>query len=331
MRLLWMMLAGVILLGADTARVTQHFGVATTEVKREDVWVSREFYGYLYEDESRVYDLAPRYSGYVERLYANSTYSYVKKGELLARVYSAEVFKAKEEYLRSYRYNKSKSGSFGMLHSARRKLELLGVGQKEIEAVLNDPKTTAYTNIYAPKSGYIFVKNINQGSSFKRGETLFRIVDLDRVWLRFFVSDLDRSFIEGIKRLRVRFGGVDESYEASVEMIEPKLDREDARYIVRAILQNKKHGLYPGMYAKVEAIKDLGEHLVLPSEAVVRKDGRYFVFLVTEFEGEFEPLAIEAKRVGSRYIILSGLKEGERVASSALFMLDSDAQINALY
>ena len=319
----------VLSLQADKAKVTQHFNVVTTKVQKEVVRLKRKYYGYVTMDESKVVDVVPRFSGYIETLYADKLYKYVKKGEALAKVYSPEVFKAKEEYLQSYRYSKRQNAS-RMIKSTKLKLLLLGVSPREVDAVVKKGNVGELTTIYAPRSGYIFLKSVNEGSSFKKGDKLFEIVSLSDVWIRIKINENDIEWIRDVKHFDVSFEGQKKSYQAAFDIVEPKLDPKESLYTVRAILQNDTE-VYPGMYAKIEASKNVGQRLVVPASAVIRKNGKYYAFLATEFKGEFEPVEVKVKRIGDRYIVKSGLKEGDVIVRSAIFMMDSDAEINALY
>ncbi len=329
MKTIFITLLLALALQADQAKVTQHFSVVTTKVQKEDVNLERKYYGYVTVDESKVTDVVPRFSGYVEQLFADKLYKYVKKGEPLAKVYSPEVYKAKDEYLRSYRYGK-KQNSPGMIKSAKMKLLLLGVSPSEVDAVVKKGSANELTTIYAPRSGYIFSKSVNEGGSFKKGGKLFEIVSLSDVWIRIKVNDTDIEWVRGVKQFDVSFDGLKKAYKAALDIIEPKLDPKESRYTVRTVLQNDGE-VYPGMYAKVEAYKKVGQRLVVPASAVIRKNGKYYAFLATEFKGEFEPVEVEVKRIGDRYIVKSGLQEGDVIVKSAMFMMDSDAEINSLY
>ena len=86
------------------------------------------------------------------------------------------------------------------------------------------------------------------------------------------------------------------------------------------------------MYAKVYASADAKSRLVIPRTAAIRKNGTWYAFLATEFKGEYEPIVIEIKPLDSKhYEIIKGLKEGDTLVNNALFMMDSDAQINGVY
>ncbi len=319
-----------LLLNADVAKVTQHFNVAITKVEKKRISYQKELYGYTAVDESRVYDVVPRFGGYIEKLYANKRYLRIKKGDALAKVYSPEVFKAKDELLQSYRYAQ-KRGDKAMFASAKLKLKLLDLPQSEIDAVIARQKDYEYTTIRSKYSGYLFEKSVSEGDAFKKTQKLFRVVDLSKLWVEVKVSDKDIAYVRDIKEFEVRFDGIEGVFIAKKELLYPKLSKSEALYTLRLILNNLQTKVFPQTYAKVLAKSDLGMQLFLPRSAVILKNGSYYVFLKTEFEGEFDVIKVKAKAVPNGYIILDGLKEGEAVAKSAMFMLDSDAQINSLY
>jgi len=86
------------------------------------------------------------------------------------------------------------------------------------------------------------------------------------------------------------------------------------------------------MYAKVHAMVKMQSHLVIPRTAAMRKNGTWYAFLATDFKGEYEPIKIKVQPLDNKYFeVLSGLEKGDRVVNNALFMMDSDAQINSVY
>jgi len=315
---------------AAPLKVEQLFSVQSVKVVEQSSSIKASNYGYVKEDEARVYKVVPRFGGYVQELYANKIYMKVKKGQILAKVYSPEVFKAKDEYLNAYRYTRKRPNK-GMLESSRFKLELLGLSKDEITAVVKTKKASRLTTIYAPIDGYIFKKNISMGSAFNDKAELFSIVNLDEVWVEAKIYEEQRESLEKIQRYELSFKGVGGTYSSSKTLLYPVLDPKDARLTLRIRVKNDGK-LFPGMYAKIQSITQNTQGLVLPSTAVIRKAGRYYVFMVGEFKGEYEPREIEVKVLdASRYLITKGLVKGDEVVNNALFMMDSDAQINGLY
>jgi Cu(I)/Ag(I) efflux system membrane fusion protein len=198
--------------------------------------------------------------------------------------------------------------------------------------VRNVRRVNEFTTIYAPISGWIFQKNINQGSAFDPQKKLFQIINLDRVWLE---AKLFQNELEGLKQLhnfKVKLKGLQKDFNATKSLLYPMLDPKVATATLRLDIDNSEGLLKPGMYAKVHASADSASHLVIPRTAAMRKNGTWYAFLATEFKGEYEPVAIELKPLDTmHYIVIKGLKEDDSVVNNALFMMDSDAQINGIY
>lgn len=320
-----------LILSAKEATVEQLFSVQTIKVKAQVRSERIKNYGYVVADQSRVYDVSPRFGGYVVSLYADKTYKQVKKGEPLVMVYSPEVFKAKDEYLSAYRYAQKRSGK-RMLESARLKLRLLGISEKEIKDVILKGKASPNTTIVSPVDGYLFVKGIEKGSAFNAKQRLFQLVDLDEVWVETRLFEEQRASVSMTKKYELTFKGLTKTYQTNKALLYPRLDPKVATLTLRLRVGNKAHELFPGMYANVISLKKETRQLVLPSTAVILKDGRHYVFMVGDFEGEYEPIAVQVKVLDANtYAILDGLVEGDEVVNNALFMMDSDAQINGLY
>jgi Cu(I)/Ag(I) efflux system membrane fusion protein len=325
------LLLPLALFAKEKPTVEQLFSVQTVKVKELNTSHSKKNYGYVVADEARIYDVSPRFGGFVEKLYADTIYKYVKKGEPLVTLYSPEVYKAKEDYLNSYNYAKIRNNK-GMLASAKRKLELLGVDAREIAAVLKEKNVSPNTTIYAPISGYIFKKNIVNGAAFKAKSRLFEIVNLDTVWIETKIFEDDLDWMQNASEFEVHFKTTPKVYKTNKMVLYPNLDPKEATLTMRLSLANRDNTLFPGMYANVISKDKPQTYLILPQSAVIYKDGKYYAFVVGEYEGEYEPVEITVKPLNNQsYIILDGLSAGDEVVNNALFMMDSDAQINGLY
>ena len=311
--------------------IEQLFNVKTIRVKRLVTTKEQVNYGYIVAQDSRKVDVVAWFSGYVEKLFADTLYKKVEKGEALATVYSPEVYKAKQDYLNSLNFN-AKRPAPGMLKSAKAKLRLLGVSKEEINYVRNVRRVNEFTTIYAPISGWIFQKNINQGSAFDPQKKLFQIINLDKVWLE---AKLFQNQIEGLEQLHnfnVKIKGLQKDFNATKSLLYPMLDPKEATATLRLDIDNSEGLLKPGMYTKVHASADSASHLVIPRTAAMRKNGTWYAFLATEFMGEYEPIVIELKPLDTmHYIVIKGLIEDDTIVNNALFMMDSDAQINGIY
>ncbi|MDQ7046111.1 MAG: efflux RND transporter periplasmic adaptor subunit [Sulfurovum sp.] len=311
--------------------IEQLFNVRTIKVIAQKAAKEQINYGYIVAQESRKIDVVSWYSGFVERLYANTLYKKVEEGEALVKIYSAEVFKAKQDYLSSLKFN-AKRLSSGMLRGARAKLRLLNVCDKEIEAIKTTRTVDEYTTIYAPISGWVFMKSINEGSSIKKQQKLFEIVNLDTVWLEAKLFQKELSSLANLKNFSVKVESSTKTFKAKKLQLYPMMNPKEATATLRFLVDNAEGILLPGMYAKIHSSMPSTTKLLIPRTAAMRKDGQWYAFLATEFKGEYEPVKIEIEPLDNQYyIVKNGLSEGEDVVDNALFMMDSDAQINSIY
>ena len=276
-------------------------------------------------------DVTTWYSGFVEELYADTLYKKVNKGDALAKVYSPEVYKAKQDYINSINYN-MKTSMPEMLKSSKIKLRLLGVSQKEINAIASKRYADAFTTVYAPISGWIFEKNINEGSSFNSKKRLFQIVNLDKVWVEVMLFQDELKNVDTLTKIKVKVKGLEKTFDATKSLLYPMLDPKEATATLRLMVENNSELLKPGMYAKVYSSATSKTRLVIPRTAAIRKSGTWYAFLATEFKGEYEPIEISVKPLDTKHFeVVNGLKIGDTLVENALFMMDSDAQINSVY
>jgi len=312
-------------INAQSSNVTQLFNVQTVQVKESSHAKSMKSFGYVRVDDSRVFDVTPRFGGFVEKLYANKLYKKVHKGEALVEVYSPEVLQAKDEYINSLRYSKNQS----MINSSMKKLQLLNIPNNEIKSLKKDKN---FTTIIAPSDGYIFKKFVNNNTAFRAKEVMFEIVNLDTVWVEVNIHQDQLQRLQNIDTFTLSTPALEQTFQAKNYHIYPVLDEKEESFTLRLEIKNPQTLLKPGMYMKVLMNQIKKTYLTLPSTAVIRKNGTFYVFVVGEYEGEYDPLEIEVEVLNpDTYIVKSGLLAGEKVVNNALFMMDSDAQINGLY
>ena len=311
--------------------IEQLFNVKTVQVKEMTASQKQINFGYIVAQDSLMVDVLTWYSGFVNILHADTLYKKVQKGDLLAKVYSPEVYQAKQDYLNSINYNLEHAAP-GMLQSAKAKLSLLGVSQKEINQIKKDLIVDEFTMIYAPISGWIFEKNINQGSYFSSKKRLFQIVNLKKVWMEVKLFQNELTKLDTLENFSVMPKGTNKVYQAEKSLLYPVINPKEATATLRLILDNEDEILKPGMYAKVHASTASKSRLVIPRTAAIRKNGIWYAFLATEFKGEYEPIVIDVKPLDNKtFEVIKGLNSKDILVNNALFMMDSDAQINGIY
>jgi len=311
--------------------VKQRFNVQTTKVIEKMTTQKQVNYGYIVAEDARMIDVTSWFAGYVEKLFVDTLYQKVKKGQALATIYSPEVYKAKQDYLNALRFN-AKRPSANMVASAKIKLQLLNIPEQEIRDIRSTKKVTKLTTLYAPADGWIFEKNINQGSYINNKKRLYKIVDLSKVWLEAVLFQDALEKVNKLTHFTVKVKGIDTVYQAQKSLLYPMLDPKEATATLRLTIDNFNQKLKPGMYAKLYSSASKTTKLVIPRTAAMRKNGTWYAFLATDFKGEYEPLEIKVQPLDNKYFeVLSGLRKGDSVVNNALFMMDSDAQINSVY
>ncbi len=290
----------------------------TTKVTKQEIKDSRIYYATLKEDESRVYSLSVRADGFIHKLLISQNFTKVSKNQPLFLFYAPEFIDAQSEYLATI---DSKHTSL-----SHKKLELLGIDTKEIATLHQTHKILNEITFYAPFDGVVFAKNFNVGSGVKKGDEVFKIINLDELWVIATINQEDLGFLQKVANAYVKIEGFQDEIPIRLNQIYPQISNGFIQ--ARFILPNPKGEFLPGAFGQVrlESAPHIG--LTLPKNAVLYKNGKYFVFV--QEDGEFLPKEIQARRIlGSKdYEILQGLDEGEIVAKDALFMLDSDAQNN---
>ena len=320
-----------ILLMSQKVTIKQMFNVRTIKVKEIKTAPKKVNYGYVEADESRVVDIDAWFSGYVTELYVDSTYQRVKKYQLLARVYSPKVYKAKQDYLYALNFN-DKRRSKSMVDSSRKNLVLLGVSKREINSIFKNRKVNSYTSIFSPINGWVFIKNINRGTAFKVGTKLFEIINLDKVWIEVKIYQNQISSIGKMEKFEIDIKGLNHKFKVQKSIVYPHIDKKETTLTLRLLVDNVDNLLRVGMFAKVYSSEKEKRVIIIPHSSTIRKNGKWFVFLATEFKGEYEPLEIKIEPLDKDYFIVkSGLRLDDKIVDNALFMMDSDAQINGIY
>jgi Cu(I)/Ag(I) efflux system membrane fusion protein len=314
MRFLAVLLMVLIVADAKILEVKQLFNKKIVKVQKRVTTGTKKLYATTAVDESRVFDIALRFSGFIIDLKADKRYMRVHKGEELFSIYSDTLSNIKEELRLS-------SNQF-VRNSLKKRLQLLGIS--------STIKSDYSVSITSPTEGYIIKKSINKGSFLKKGELALQIADFSRIWVIAKAYQKDLGTLQIGDDVVVDVGGVGR-YRSKIDYIYPNIDPKTKTFDVRVVLKNQDHKLFPNLFATIFVSSNKRSMLILPKSAVLNKGKKHFVFIPLK-DGEFEPKEIEAKRIDSKmYEIVSGLKEGDEVIDNALFLLDSDAITNGLY
>jgi Cu(I)/Ag(I) efflux system membrane fusion protein len=317
-------------------------GIQTAVAEQRTLSRSARTVGVVAADESRIRHVHTKISGWVEKLYVNSTGQAVRAGQPLLTLYSQELLATQEEYLRAREaaarfagseLEEVRRGGEDLVTAARRRLELFDVPRSLIAQLDRTGKAQRTVTLLAPASGYVTGKEVFEGMEVRPGMDLLVLTDLSRVWVEAdFYEYESRSLAPG-RRVEIALPYDPAARLAGrISYVYPYLNPETRTVKVRIELPNPGLQLKPGMY--VDVVPELGstEGVVVPDSAVIDTGVRQVVFVQTWVQGKasFEPREV---RVGSRAdgqaVILSGVAAGESVAVRANFLLDSESRLRA--
>jgi Cu(I)/Ag(I) efflux system membrane fusion protein len=320
-----------------TAEQLRTFGVTFGTVEQRVLTDEVRTVGMVNFDETRMAGVTPKFSGYVERLYVDFTGKPVRRGEPLVEIYSPELVAAQEELLLAARLDQNLSqtnvpgvprGTTNLLAAARQRLRSWDITDAQIEQILRTGRAQRTMTIFAPVSGIVVEKNILAGQAVQAGQPLYTIADLSEVWVEAELREADAGLIaEGdIATIEVSaFPG--RPLRGRVEYIYPTLQQQARTLKARIAIANPDGRLKPGMYATVRLQAPGRTALTVPTSAMLDTGERRVVF-VDMGAGRILPVEIETGRVAGQYTeVLSGVEPGQRVVTSAQYLLGSESNL----
>ena len=219
------------------------------------------------------------------------------------------------------------------------RMEVTSVGQQiregdvlfEIEST-SDTGESSNTPVRSPVSGTVMeLDRIYRGMDVATGADLITIVDPGTVWIKGEVFESDSAFLHVGQKVEARFPErPGEVWTGSVELILPKVEYANRTVRYRVRLDNPDHFLIPNMFAELTLFWQSGQPMVhIPREALIR-DGDNARVVLALGDGRFAARAVKAgAEIGDRVEIRDGLEPGEEVVTSAQFLIDSEASLQA--
>ncbi|HWE00712.1 MAG TPA: efflux RND transporter periplasmic adaptor subunit, partial [Bryobacteraceae bacterium] len=290
-------------------------------------------------DETRLASVQTRFSGWIQRVYADSTYQVIRKGQPLFTIYSPEVMTTEQEYLLA-RQNREllvkssvpgvASGAESLLSSAAERLRQWEIPEREITRLEQTGSAQREMEIDSPASGFITERNALPNMFVQPGTKLYTVADLSTVWvyIQVFQSDIGRVKIGERAPVTVDAwpGRV---FAGRVNYIWPQVDEATRTVKVRLEIPNPDLKLSLGMFVNATLNLPLGRQLVIPASGVFHSGTRQIAF-IDRGGGYLEPRQIETgMQAGDDLVVLKGLKAGDRIVTSANFLIDSESQIQA--
>jgi RND family efflux transporter MFP subunit len=321
-----------------TAEEQKDIGVETAEVKRQTIRKEIAAPGKVAEPETGISTISARIAGRIDKLLVNVTGETVSRGQLVALIYSPEIFAAGEEYRLALenreRLNASKEAQAindadELVKASRRRLELRGLSGEQIEEIASPAERAIEISTYSLVSGVITKRNVAEGQYVKEGDVLFELVDLATVWVQADIFESDIPLIRTGQKVKITapaLGGG--SIEGAVNFLQPSVDPQNRTMTARIQVPNPQMHLRPGMFVQVGLRTSLGNDVLAVPRSAVLDTGKEKVVYVAKDNGVFEKRPIEASIAGDDYYAVTrGLRAGERVVTHGNFLIDSQTRL----
>ncbi len=314
----------------------QLMGMRTAKVVRGTLAPELRTVGTVAASEKGLAVIQTRFAGWIEDLKVEQTGQKVEKGQVLATIYSPELLTAQQEYLNALKWAKQPSAggvsdlSQDLHKDARRRLELLGIGAKEIDAIERTGEPVRAVSIRSPVRGYVTQKNAVQGVAVQPGTPLFQIADLSTVWVIADVYEYELGRVKIGQAASIELAAYPgETFKGKLTFSDPSVNANTRTLRVRLEFKNPELRLKPGMYGNVKIELERAESLLVPVEALVDTGVNQYVY-VSLPGGKFEPRKVTlGARAAGNVQVTKGLAEGETVVTTANFLLDSESHLQA--
>ena len=288
-------------------------------------------------DEKRLVTISPKIGGWIEELYVDFTGRFVQQGEPLLTLYSPELVSTQEEYLLALRAKKDlvkspfpevASSGNSLAESAKRRLRLWDINDDQIKALEESGQPRKTLTLYSPFSGIVLERVAYKGMNVMPGMALFKLADLSVVWLYADIYEYELPFIRLGQQAAIQLSYLPgEVFTGKAIYIYPYLDPNTRTAKVRFEFPNPHGKLKPEMYANVEIKVHLGRKLAVPEGAIIDTGLRQMA-IIDKGSGYFEPREVKVgAKVDDYYEVIKGLKAGEKVVTSANFLIDSESKL----
>jgi len=288
-------------------------------------------------DERGLTQVTLKTSGWVREVFVDSIGRPVRKGEPLFTLYSPDLLATQDEYLLALRtqgqlatspLDEIKTNAASLVVSARERLRLWDLTDAQIAALERRGTAEPVLTVYAPSSGIVLKREALPGKYVEPGTTLYEVADLSTVWISADIYESEVAAVTLNQPASVTFAAYPgETFRGMVSYVYPTLNTEARTVRVRLELPNPGLKLKPGMYGNVTVQTDAVNTLVIPKEAVLETGLRQLVFL-DRGQGRYEPASVKLGRRSQDDVeVLEGLKEGDRIVTSANFLLDAESKL----
>lgn len=319
----------------------QLIGVRTAPVQVRSLDSTIRTVGALAYDETRVANINTKIAGWVDRVFVDYVGKAVRKGESLLSLYSPALVATQTEYLLALkawkqqpideRFPEPREGARSLLSATRDRLKLWDIPDGQIEILERTGKVEKTLTLQAPFDGVVLERNVFAGQYITPEMTIFKVADLSKIWVigQVFEYEMGRVALGQEVDVEFPYGQTSKTLHGKITFIYPEIDPQTRRVKIRAEFANPGFEFKPETYVTLVISSAGGKALAVPREAVIDTGARRYAILARP-NGYFEPRDVSlGEPVDDVYPVIEGLREGDQVVTSALFLVDSETNLKA--
>lgn len=296
--------------------------------------------GIVEYDEKKLYFVNTKIGGWIENLFVNTTGQVVNKGEPLLEVYSPELVSTQQEYLEALKAEKAMRGSSfeeirkgaeSLLTVTRQRLKYWDISEGQIRRLEQEGMISKTMIISSPVRGIVIEKPALKGMFINPGENLYKIADISTIWIQADIYEYEMPLVKLDQTAKITFGSYPgKTFHGKVVYLYPYHEVTTRTMKIRIELPNSDFRLMPTMYANIEIEATVSPKSLTAPDTAIIDTGERQIAIVDKGDGRFEPRLVTVGFKSDGYAeILSGLSRGERVVTSANFLIDSESNLRA--
>jgi Cu(I)/Ag(I) efflux system membrane fusion protein len=324
---------------AIPAVARQLIGVRSAAVAYKTLTQDIRTVGTVGYDERGLTQVTVKTSGWVREVFIDSIGRPVRKGDPLFTLYSPDLLATQDEHLLAVKaqaqlaispLGDAKANAASLVASTRERLRLWDVTDAQMATLERRGKAEPVLTVYAPSSGIVMKREALPGKYVEPGSTLYEVADLSTVWISADIYESEVTAVKLNQPAAVTFAAYPgETFRGTVSYIYSTLNAEARTVRVRVEMPNPELRLKPGMFGTVTLVTDAARMLVVPKEAVLDTGLRQLVFL-DRGQGRYEQASVKlGHRSQDEVEVMEGLNEGDRIVTSANFLLDAESKLTS--
>jgi Cu(I)/Ag(I) efflux system membrane fusion protein len=318
----------------------QLIGVRTATVARQFLNTTIRTVGTLAYDETRVTQIHTKITGWIEQVYIDFVGKAVRSGQPLFTIYSPDLVATQNEYLLALkaqkqlgesRFPETRAGADALVSAARDRLRLWDITEAQVEELARTGQPSKTLTLYSPFDGVVLERNAFAGQYITPEMNTFKIADLSTIWVlgQIFEYETRLAKLGQAAEIQFPYGQSTRSLKGKITFIYPEVDPQTRRVKVRIEFPNPGLEFKPESYVTVLIRVGAGKHLALAKEAVIDNGAKRYAIVALP-NGYFEPREIEVGQpVDDFFPLIKGLAEGDRVVTSAQFLIDSETNLQS--